>query len=232
MNKIYNNETEACAGLLRDGMSIAIGGFGICGIPEHCLNLINKSGIKDLTIYTITAHIDGWGIGRLLESGQVKKLVGSYLGENKYFAELCISGKLDVEFNPMGTLAERMRAGGAGIAGFYTRVGAGTIVAEGKDVKVFDGHEYILERGITCDLSLVKAWKSDHEGNLVYRKTARNSNPLVAMCSKMTIAEVEEIVPNGQIDPDHIHTPGIYVKRLFKGSNFEKRIERCITRCA
>ncbi|HAX91089.1 MAG TPA: succinyl-CoA--3-ketoacid-CoA transferase [Rhodospirillaceae bacterium] len=232
MGKVYNDASEALKDVLRDGMSIAVGGFGICGIPEHCLRTIAESGVKDLTIVSITAHIDGYGIGQLLDNGQVKKVIGSYLGENNNFAQLYITGKLEVEFNPQGTLAERMRAGGAGIAGFYTRVGVDTIVSEGKEVREMDGRRWVLEKGITTDLSLVKAWKGDDEGNLIYRKTARNINPQVATCSKMTIAEVEELVPAGQIDPDHIVTQGIYVQRIFKGNAFEKRIERTTTRSA
>ena len=232
MGKVYKDAGEALRDVLRDGMSIAVGGFGICGIPEHCLNVIAESGVKDLTIVSITAHIDGYGIGRLLDNGQVKKVVGSYLGENNNFAQLYITGKLEVEFNPQGTLAERIRAGGAGIAGFYTRVGVDTIVSENKEVREMDGRRWVFEKGITTDLSLVKAYIGDEEGNLVYRKTARNINPQVATCSKMTIAEVEELVPCGQIDPDHIVTQGIYVQRIFKGNNFVKRIERTTTRSA
>lgn len=226
MGKIYNDATTALADLLKNDMSIAVGGFGICGIPEHCLNAIALSGVKGLTIISITAHVDGYGIGKLLDQGQVKKVVGSYLGENNNFAQLYINKQLEVEFNPQGTLVERMRAGGAGIAGFYTRVGVDTIVSEGKEVREMGGRRYVLEQAITSDLSIVKAWKADEEGNLVYRKTARNSNPQAASCSKITVAEVEELVPCGQIDPDHVHTPGVYVQRLFKGKNFEKRIER------
>ncbi|NTU77282.1 MAG: CoA transferase subunit A [Alphaproteobacteria bacterium] len=226
MGKTYNDATGALEGLLFNGMSIAVGGFGICGIPEHLLRAIADTDVKDLTIVSITAHVDGYGIGKLLDQGKVKKVIGSYLGENNYFAELYMTGKLEVEFNPQGTLAERVRAGGAGIPAFYTRVGVDTLVSEGKEIREFGGRRYVLEQAITCDLSLVKAWKADEEGNLVYRKTARNLNPQVATCSKTTIAEVEELVPCGQIDPDHIHTPGVYVQRLFKGQNFEKRIER------
>lgn len=232
MGKIYSNAAEALAGLLRDGMTIAAGGFGLCGIPEHCTKAIQLSGVKDLTVISNDAGVEGFGFGRLLETGQIRKMMASYVGENKEFTSLYVGGKLEVEFCPQGTLAERMRAGGAGIAGFYTRTGVGTVVAEGKEVKNFDGKDYILERGIVSDISLVKAWKADEEGNLVYRKTARNFNPLVAMCGKVTIAEVEEIVPNGQIEADHIHTPGIFVQRLFKGDNFEKRIEKRTTRAA
>jgi len=232
MGKIYEDAPSALADILRDGMSIAVGGFGICGIPEHCLRAIAESGVKDLTIVSITAHVDGYGIGKLLENGQVKKVVGSYLGENNLFAELYMTGKLEVEFNPQGTLAERLRAGGSGIPGFYCRVGVDTIVSEGKEVREFGGRRFILEEGITTDISIVKAWKGDEEGNLVYRKTARNINPQVAMCSKMTIAEVEELVPCGEIDPDHVVTPGVFVQRIFKGNAFEKRIERRTTRTA
>ena len=226
MSKVCQDAQAALKDVLRDGMSIAVGGFGICGIPEHLLRVIADSGVKDLTIVSITAHVDGYGIGTLLENGQVKKVIGSYLGENNYFAKLYIEGKLEVEFNPQGTLAERIRAGGAGIAGFYTRVGVDTIVSEGKEIREMDGRRWVLEKAITTDLSLVKAYKGDEEGNLVYRMTARNLNPQVATCSKMTIAEVEELLPCGQINPDLIHTPGIYVKRIFQGNAFEKRIER------
>ncbi len=232
MGKQYDDAASALADVLKDGVSIAVGGFGLCGIPEHCLDAICDSNVRDLTIISITAHVDGYGIGRLLERKQVRKIVGSYLGENNLFAELYLAGKLEVEFNPQGTLAERLRAGGAGIAGFYTRVGVGTMVAEGKEERQIDGRTYILEKSITSDISIVKAWKCDDEGNLVYRKTARNLNPLVATCSKMTIAEVEEHVPNGTLDPSFMHTPGIYVQRFFKGTHFEKRIERITTRPA
>ncbi len=226
MGKIYKNAAEALAGLLHDDMTIAAGGFGLCGIPEHCIEAIKLSGVKGLTIVSNNAGVDGFGLGKLMEGGQIKKMVSSYVGENKLFAELYLGGKLEVEFNPQGTLAERMRAGGAGIAGFYTKTGVGTVVAEGKEMREFDGQRYILERGIVCDLAIVKAWKADEEGNLVYRKTARNFNPLAAMCGKITVAEVEQIVPTGQIDPDTVHTPGIFVKRLLKGDKFEKRIEQ------
>jgi len=226
MSKTYANAAESLAGLLKDGMSIAAGGFGLCGIPEHCIEAIKLSGVTGLTIVSNNAGVDGFGLGKLMEKGQIKKMVSSYVGENKLFAELFLSGKLEVEFNPQGTLAERMRAGGAGIAGFYTKTGFGTIVADGKEVREFDGHKYILERGIVCDLAIVKAQIGDAEGNLVYRKTARNFNPLAAMCGKITVAEIEEIVPVGSLSPDNIHTPGIFVQRLFKGTKFEKRIEQ------
>jgi 3-oxoacid CoA-transferase subunit A len=232
MSKIYKNAADALAGLLKDDMTIAAGGFGLCGIPEHCIDAIRDSGVKGLTIVSNNAGVDGFGLGKLMEKGQIKKMISSYVGENKLFAELYLGGKLEVEFNPQGTLAERMRAGGAGIAGFYTRTGYGTIVADGKEVREFDGHHYVLERGIVCDLAIVKAQKGDEEGNLVYRKTARNFNPLAAMCGRVTVAEVEELLPIGSLDPDNIHTPGLFVQRLIKGAHFEKRIEQRTTRAA
>ncbi|MBV8060399.1 MAG: CoA transferase subunit A [Alphaproteobacteria bacterium] len=232
MGKLYNNAVEALAGLLRNDMTIAAGGFGLCGIPEHCIEAIKQTGVTGLTIVSNNAGVDGFGLGKLMEKGQIVKMISSYVGENKLFAELYLSKKLVVEFNPQGTLAERMRAGGAGIAGFYTKTGVGTQVAEGKEVREFDGHTYILERGIVCDLAIVKAQKGDHEGNLIYRKTARNFNPLAAMCGKVTVAEVEELVPIGAIEPDAVHTPGIFVQRLFKGAQFEKRIEQRTIRTA
>lgn len=230
MGKVYKNATEALAGLLKDDMTIAAGGFGLCGIPEHCIDAIKLSGVKGLTIVSNNAGVDGFGLGKLMEQGQIKKMISSYVGENKLFAELFLSGKLEVEFAPQGTLAERMRAGGAGIAGFYTRTGVGTLVAEGKETRSFDGHTYVLERGIVCDLAIVKALKGDEEGNLVFRKTARNFNPLAAMCGKVTVAEVEELLPIGTIDGDATHTPGIFVQRIFRGEHFEKRIEKRTTR--
>lgn len=226
MSKVYKNAAEALAGLLKDGMTIAAGGFGLCGIPEHCIEAIKIAGVTGLTLVSNNAGVDGFGLGKLMEKGQIKKMISSYVGENKLFAELFLSGKLEVEFNPQGTLAERMRAGGAGIAGFYTKTGVGTVVAEGKEVREFDGQKYVLERGIVCDLAIVKAQKGDEEGNLVFRKTARNFNPLAAMCGRVTVAEVEELVPVGSIEPDEIHTPGIFVYRIFKGDHFEKRIEQ------
>ncbi len=230
MSKIYKNATEALAGLLKDGMTIAAGGFGLCGIPEHCIEAIKIAGVTGLTLVSNNAGVDGFGLGKLMEKGQIKKMISSYVGENKLFAELYLAGKLEVEFNPQGTLAERMRAGGAGIAGFYTKTGVGTSVAEGKEVREFDGQKYVLERGIVCDLAIVKAQKGDDEGNLVYHKTARNFNPMAATCGRVTIAEVEELVPIGSLNPDSIHTPGIFVQRLFKGDHFEKRIEQRTTR--
>jgi len=230
MSKTFKNAAEALAGLLKDNMTIAAGGFGLCGIPEHCIEAIKLSGVKGLTIVSNNAGVDGFGLGKLMEGGQIKKMISSYVGENKLFAELFLGGKLEVEFNPQGTLAERMRAGGAGIAGFYTKTGVGTVVADGKEVREFDGQKYVLERGIVCDLSIVKALKADEEGNVIYRKTARNFNPLAAMCGRVTVVETEELVPVGQMDPDNIHTPGIFVQRLFKGAKFEKRIEQRTTR--
>ena len=232
MGKIHKNATEALAGLLKDGMTIAAGGFGLCGIPEHCIEAIKISGVTGLTIVSNNAGVDGFGLGKLMEKGQIKKMISSYVGENKLFAELYLAGKLDVEFNPQGTLAERMRAGGAGIPGFYTKTGVGTSVADGKEERTFDGQKYILERGIVADLAIVKAQTADEEGNLIYRKTARNFNPMAAMCGKVTVAEVEELLPIGSLDPNDIHTPGIFVQRLFKGDHFEKRIEQRTTRKA
>jgi 3-oxoacid CoA-transferase subunit A len=226
MNKLHTTAADALKGLLRDDMLIAAGGFGLCGIPENCIKAIRDSGVKGLTIISNNAGVDGAGLGILLESGQVKKVIASYVGENKLFAELYLSKKLDVEFNPQGTLAERLRAGGAGIPGFYTKTAVGTQLAEGKETKVFDGETYVLERGIKADLAIVKAWKGDKEGNLVYRKTARNFNPLCAAASHHTVAEVEELVETGTLDTLTIHTPGIFVKRLFVGEVYEKRIEQ------
>ncbi len=230
MAKVMKNAVEALAGLLKDGMVIAAGGFGLCGIPEHCIDAIKLSGVMGLTVISNNAGVDGFGLGKLMEKGQIKKMISSYVGENKLFAEMYLSGKLEVEFNPQGTLAERLRAGGAGIAGFYTKTGVGTLVADGKEMREFGGQKYILERGLVADLAIVKAQRGDAEGNLVYRKTARNFNPLCAMSGKVTVAEVEELVPVGKIDPDTIHTPGIFVQRLFKGEHFEKRIEQRTTR--
>ncbi|MGB8817794.1 MAG: CoA transferase subunit A [Rhizobiaceae bacterium] len=225
MKKIYPNATAALDGLLKDGMFIAAGGFGLCGIPELLITAIREHGAKNLTIASNNAGVDGFGLGVLLENRQVKKMLSSYVGENAEFMRQYLSGELELEFNPQGTLAERMRAGGAGIPGFYTRTGVGTVIAEGKEHKDFDGKTYILERGIVADLSIVKAWKADPSGNLVFRKTARNFNPAAATCGKVCVAEVEEIVPLGSLDPDGIHLPGIYVHRLVQGAH-EKRIEQ------
>ncbi len=225
MNKVYATAAEALEGVLFDGMSIAAGGFGLCGIPENLIAAIRDAGVKELTVASNNAGVDDFGLGLLLQGKQVRKMISSYVGENDLFMQQYLSGELEIEFNPQGTLAERMRAGGAGIPGFYTKTGVGTQIAEGKEHKDFDGETYILERWIRTDLSIVKAWKGDHQGNLIYRKTARNFNPVVATCGKVTVAEVEELVPTGQLDPDMIHTPGIFVQRLFKGQ-FEKRIEQ------
>jgi 3-oxoacid CoA-transferase subunit A len=225
MKKIYANANAALEGLLFDGMFIAAGGFGLCGIPELLIAGIRDAGTKNLTIASNNAGVDGFGLGQLLETRQVKKMLSSYVGENAEFMRQYLSGELELEFNPQGTLAERMRAGGAGIPGFYTRTGVGTVIADGKEHKDFDGKTYILERGIVADLSIVKAWKADPSGNLVFRKTARNFNPPAATCGKVCVAEVEEIVPLGSLDPDGIHVPGIYVTRLIQGAH-EKRIEQ------
>ena len=225
MNKVYGTAAEALDGLLRDGMLIAAGGFGLCGIPELLIAAIREAGTKDLAIASNNAGVDGFGLGVLLESRQVKRMISSYVGENREFMRQYLGGELELEFNPQGTLAERMRAGGAGIPGFYTRTGVGTVIAEGKEVKSFDGEDYILERAIVADLSIVKAWRGDDTGNLVFRKTARNFNPPAAMCGRVCVAEVEEIVPRGSLDPDAIHLPGIYVHRIVQGHH-EKRIEQ------
>jgi 3-oxoacid CoA-transferase subunit A len=225
MKKIHATASQALDGLLFDGMTIAAGGFGLCGIPELLIAAIREAGTKNLTVASNNAGVDGFGLGILLESRQVKRMMSSYVGENAEFMRQYLSGELELEFNPQGTLAERMRAGGAGIPGFYTKTGVGTLVAEGKEHKEFDGQTYILERGIVADLSIVKAWKADPSGNLVFRKTARNFNPPAAMCGKVCVVEVEEIVPLGSIDPDHIHLPGIYVHRIIQGQH-EKRIEQ------
>jgi 3-oxoacid CoA-transferase subunit A len=231
MNKVYATAAEALDGLLSDGMFIASGGFGLCGIPELLIAAIRDSGVKNLTVASNNAGVDGFGLGQLLATRQVKKMISSYVGENAEFMRQYLSGELELEFNPQGTLAERMRAGGAGIPGFYTKTGVGTVIAEGKEVKTFDGQEYILERGIVADLAIVKAWKADTTGNAVFRKTARNFNVPAAMCGKVCVMEVEEIVEPGQLDPDAIHLPGIYVHRLIQGSH-EKRIEQRTVRAA
>jgi len=225
MQKLYPDATAALDGLLRDGMMICCGGFGLSGMPERLIDALEASGVKDLTIASNNAGIDGVGLGKLLRSRQVKKMISSYVGENKEFERQYLAGELEVEFCPQGTLAERCRAGGAGIPGFYTKTGVGTLVAEGKEVKSFDGEDYILERGIRADLSIIKGWKADESGNLIFRKTARNFNQPMATASLMTVAEVEEIVPVGSLDPDAIHVPGIYIKRLICGAPYEKRIE-------
>ena len=225
MKKLYGSASEALEGLLFDGMFIAAGGFGLCGLPENLLAAIREAGTKDLTFASNNAGVDDFGIGILLQTRQVKKMISSYVGENDTFMKQYLSGELELEFNPQGTLAERMRAAGCGIPGFYTKTGVGTVIAEGKEHKDFNGETYILETGLFADVSIVKAWKADQTGNLVFRKTARNFNPPAAMCGEVCIAEVEEIVPTGSLDPDHIHLPGIYVHRLIQGSH-EKRIEQ------
>lgn len=230
MNKLYPDAAAALADVLRDGLLIASGGFGVCGIPERLLDALQQSGVKDLTFVSNNAGIDNVGIGKLLRTRQVKKMIASYVGENKEFERQFLAGELEVEFCPQGTLAERMRAGGAGIPGFYTKTGVGTQVAEGKETKVFDGEEYVLERGIVADLALVKAWKADETGNVVFRKTARNFNVPVATCGKVCVVEVEEIVPTGSLDPDAIHLPGVYVQRLIVGAPYDKLIEFETTR--
>ena len=224
MKKIYPDATAALDGLLFDGMLIAAGGFGLCGIPELLIAAIRDAGTKDLTVASNNAGVDGFGLGVLLETRQVKKMISSYVGENAEFMRQYLSGELELEFNPQGTLAERLRAGGAGIPGFYTRTGVGTVIAEGKEHKEFDGTTYILERGLVCDLAIVKAWRADPSGNLEFRKTSRNFNPPAATSGKICVAEVEQIVPMGTLDPDKIHLPGIYVHRLIAGTH-EKRIE-------
>ena len=231
MKKLYGSASEALEELLFDGMFIAAGGFGLCGLPENLLAAIREAGTKDLTFASNNAGVDDFGIGILLQTRQVKKMISSYVGENDTFMKQYLSGELELEFNPQGTLAERMRAAGCGIPGFYTKTGVGTVIAEGKEHKEFNGKTYILETGLFADLSIVKAWKADETGNLIFRKTARNFNPPAAMCGKVCIAEVEEIVPTGSLDPDHIHLPGIYVHRLIQGSH-EKRIEQRTVRAS
>ncbi|WP_043360957.1 CoA transferase subunit A [Belnapia sp. F-4-1] len=231
MGKVYSDAKEALAGTLRDGMMIMSGGFGLCGIPSLLIEAIRESGVKDLTIVSNNAGIDDAGLGLLLQTRQVRKMISSYVGENKTFAEQYLAGQLEIEFNPQGTLAERIRAGGAGIPAFYTKTGVGTKVAEGKPTAEFDGETYVMERGLVADLSIIHAWKGDTEGNLVYRKTARNFNPMMATAARMTVAQVERIVEAGDIDPDHIVTPGIFVKRMIEcPAGFEKRIEQRTTR--
>lgn len=229
-NKVYPDAATALEGLLYDGMFISAGGFGLCGIPERLIDAVLASGVTGLTIASNNAGIDNEGLGKLLRSRQIKKMISSYVGENKEFERQFLSGELEVEFSPQGTLAERCRAGGAGIPGFYTKTGVGTDVAVGKEVKVFDGEEYLLERAIVADLSIIKGWKADTAGNLIFRKTARNFNQPMATAGKICVAEVEEIVPVGTLDPDQIHLPGIYVKRLIEGKPYNKKIEQLTVR--
>jgi 3-oxoacid CoA-transferase subunit A len=229
MNKLWPDARAALEGIVQDGMLLAIGGFGLCGIPEALILALRDTGARNLTIASNNAGVDGWGLGLLLERHQIRKMISSYVGENAEFERQFLAGELEVEFCPQGTLAERMRAGGAGIPGFYTRTGIGTMVAEGKEHKGFDGLEYILERGIVADVALVKAWKADLHGNLIYRRTARNFNPNAAACGRITVAEAEIVVEPGELDPDEIHTPGIYVQRLVHNPHPEKRIEKKTT---
>jgi 3-oxoacid CoA-transferase A subunit len=231
MNKLVA-DARAAVRDIPDGAWLALGGFGLCGIPENCIAALVETGVKNLTCISNNAGVDGFGIGLLLEKRQVKKMISSYVGENKLFESLFISGELEVELTPQGTLAEKLRAGGAGIPAFYTPTGVGTLVAEGKDVREFDGRKYVLERALKADFAIVKAWRGDTMGNLVFRKTARNFNPLVATAGKITIAEVEELVPAGAIDPDQVHVPGIYVQRIFQGKDYQKRIEKRTVRNA
>lgn len=225
MKKVVENAKEAVKDI-PDGATLAIGGFGLCGIPENSINALVERGIKNLTCISNNAGVDDFGIGLMLQKRQVKKMISSYVGENKLFEQLVLSGELEIELTPQGTLAEKLRAGGAGIPAFYTPTGVGTLVAKGKETKEFNGRTYVLERSLTADFSIVKAWKGDAMGNLVFRRTARNFNPMAATAGKICIAEVEELVPVGAIDPDHVHLPGIYVKRIFQGRDYEKRIEK------
>jgi len=225
-HKVYADATAALAGVVRDGLTVMSGGFGLCGIPENLILALRDSGVRGLTVISNNAGVDEFGLGLLLKTRQIARMISSYVGENKEFERQYLAGELQLEFNPQGTLAERIRAGGAGIYGFYTKTGAGTLVAEGKESRVVNGDTYVLETGLVADVSLVKAWKGDTEGNLVYRKTARNFNPMMATAGRVTIAEVEELVEAGALDPDHVHTPGIFVQRIFKGTNYRKPIEQ------
>jgi 3-oxoacid CoA-transferase subunit A len=229
-SKVYGTPEAALDGLLFDGMSIMSGGFGLSGNPENLIPAIKASGVRKLTVISNNCGADGFGLWELLNNGQIRKMISSYVGENRLFEQLYLSGDLELELNPQGTLAERIRAGGAGIAAFFTRTGYGTVVAEGKETRAFDGEGYVMERGLTADLAVVKAWKGDTAGNLVYRKTARNFNPVMATAGRVTVAEVEELVEPGKLEPDAIHTPGIYVDRIIQGAVYEKRIERVTTR--
>jgi 3-oxoacid CoA-transferase subunit A len=232
MNKVYPDAKTALADIVKDGQVFAVGGFGLCGIPEALIAALRDSGVKGLTAISNNAGIDGFGLGQLLNTRQIKKMISSYVGENKEFERQYLAGELELEFTPQGTLAEKLRAGGAGIPAFFTKTGVGTIVAEGKEIREFDGHRYVMERSLTADISLVKAYKADKAGNLIYRKTARNFNPNVAMAGKITVAEVEELVEIGQLDPDEVHTPGIFVHRIIVNAHPEKRIEQRTTRPA
>lgn len=224
--KVFADATAALGGVLSDGMTIMSGGFGLCGIPENLILALRESGVKDITVISNNCGVDDFGLGILLQTRQIRKMISSYVGENAEFERQFLAGELELEFNPQGTLAERIRAGGAGIPAFYTRTGFGTLIAEGKETREFDGHGYVLETALKADLAIVKAWKGDADGNLIYRKTARNFNPMMATAAALTVAEVEILVPVGELDPDQIHTPGIYVQRIFEGKDHEKRIER------
>jgi 3-oxoacid CoA-transferase subunit A len=226
MNKVYPDAAAALAGIVQDGQTIAVGGFGLCGIPEALIGALRDSGVKQLTAISNNAGVDGFGLGQLLETRQIRKMVASYVGENKEFARQYLAGELELEFTPQGTLAEKLRAGGAGIPAFFTKTGVGTIVADGKEIREFDGEQYVMERALVADVSLVKAWKADKAGNLVFRKTARNFNPNVAAAGKITVVEVELLVEIGDIDPDEVHTPGIFVHRIVVNATPEKRIEQ------
>lgn len=230
MSKVVEDAAAALDGVLHDGMTIMAGGFGLCGIPENLILALRESGVKDITVVSNNCGVDDFGLGLLLQTRQIKKMISSYVGENKLFEKQYLDGDLELEFNPQGTLAERCRAGGAGIPAFYTKTGVGTVVAEGKETREFDGETYVMETGLVADLAIVKAWRGDHDGNLVYRKTARNFNPPMAMAGKVTVAEVEDLVDVGQLDPDHVHTPGIFVQRVIAGAVYEKRIERLTLR--
>lgn len=232
INKLYPSAAAALEGVVSDGMTLAVGGFGLCGIPEALITALRDSGVKNLTAISNNAGVDQFGLGLLLQTRQIRKMVSSYVGENKEFERQYLSGELELEFTPQGTLAEKLRAGGAGIPAFFTRTGYGTLVAEGKETRQFDGEWYVMERSLRADVALVKAWKADTAGNLVYRKTARNFNPMMATAGKLCIAEVEHLVPAGELDPDHIHTPGIYVKRIVVNATPEKRIEQRTVRSA
>ena len=230
MNKIYSDCKEALEGAVFDGMTLMCGGFGLCGVPERMIDALKDSGVKNITAVSNNAGIDGAGLGLLLETKQISKMISSYVGENKIFASQYLNGEIDLEFNPQGTLAERIRAGGAGIPAFYTPTGAGTKISEGKETKNFEGREYVMETGLKADLSIIKAWKGDSEGNLIYRKNARNFNPLMATAGKITIAEVEQLVELGELDADQIHTPGIFVQRIIQGGFYDKKIENLTIR--
>jgi 3-oxoacid CoA-transferase subunit A len=225
VNKVFPN-ADAAVTDVGDGASLLVGGFGLCGVPENLIEAVRRKGSRNLTVISNNAGVSGHGLGRLLETGQISRVVGSYVGENKRLEELALKGEVELQLNPQGTLAERIRAGGAGIAGFYTSTGAGTVVADGKEVREFDGKKYLLERALTADFDFIKAWKGDRWGNLVYRKTARNFNPVMATAARVTVAEVEELVELGELDPNTVVTPGIYVKRIFQGTHYEKRIEK------